>query len=196
MDVASLGIGLTPHGHLFLTHDADAPRLDERLHDRLRRAFERGPGHVLLLLGADEVGTVLPPVHSYWREFGARYVTALCTQQASPIAAPASDELDRIARAAPPMMGAEYLSAAVLEALWREIDAAFGMELSESKCSVQDFLRRRNPAWNLVGSSALQPCREPQGLGRSVRLSRDLHDAVIGAYQSAAFAAWGSITRV
>ena len=151
MDVASLGIGLTPHGHLFLTHDADAPRLDERLHDRLRRAFERGPGHGLLLLGADEVGTVLPPVHSYWREFGARYVTALCTQQASPIAAPASDELDRIARAAPPMMGAEYLSAAVLEALWREIDAAFGMELSESKCSVQDFLRRRNPAWNLVG---------------------------------------------
>src|SRR5438067_4975266 len=92
MDVASLGIGLTPHCHLFLTHDADAPRLDERLHDRLRRAFERGPGHVLLLLGADEVGTVLPPVHSYWREFGARYVTALCTQQASPIAAPASDE--------------------------------------------------------------------------------------------------------
>jgi non-specific serine/threonine protein kinase len=151
MDVASLGIGLTPHGHLFLTDDADAPRLDERLRDRLRRAFERGPGHGLLLLGADEVGTVLPPVHSYWREFGARYVTALCTQQASPIAAPASDELDRIARAAPPMMGAEYLSAAVLEALWREIDAAFGMELSESKCSVQDFLRRRNPTWNLVG---------------------------------------------
>jgi non-specific serine/threonine protein kinase len=151
MDVASLGIGLTRHGHLFLTHDANAPRLDERLHDHLRRAFERGPGHGLLLLGADEVGTVLPPVHSYWREFGARYVTALCTQQAAPIAAPASDELDRIARAAPPMMGAEYLSAAVLEALWREIDAAFGMELSESECGVQDFLRRRNPAWNLVG---------------------------------------------
>src|SRR6201981_877835 len=153
MDVASLGIGLTPHGHLFLTHGADAPRLDERLHDRLLRAFERGPGHGLLLLGADEVGTVLPPVHSYWREFGARYVTALCPQQAGPIAAPASDELDRIARAAPPMMGAEYLSAAVLEALWREIDAAFGIELSgsESECDVQDFLRRRNPAWNLVG---------------------------------------------
>src|SRR6201993_2060624 len=151
MNVASLGIGLTPHGHLFLTHDADAPRLDERLHDRLRRAFERGPGHGLLLLGADEVGTVLPPAHSYWREFGALYVTALCTQQATPIAAPASDELDRIARSAPPMMGAEYLSAAVLEALWREIDAAFGMELSESECGVQDFLRRRNPAWNLVG---------------------------------------------
>ncbi|MGB8597112.1 MAG: DEAD/DEAH box helicase, partial [Candidatus Sulfotelmatobacter sp.] len=28
---------------------------------------------------------------------------------------------------------------------------AFGLELSESKCGVQDFLKRRNAAWNLVG---------------------------------------------
>ena len=39
----------------------------------------------------------------------------------------------------------------MLEALWQELDAAFGIELSESKCGVQDFLKRRNPAWNLVG---------------------------------------------
>ena len=25
------------------------------------------------------------------------------------------------------------------------------MELSESKCGIQEFLKRRNPAWNLVG---------------------------------------------
>ncbi len=25
------------------------------------------------------------------------------------------------------------------------------IELAESKCGVQDFLKRRNPAWNLVG---------------------------------------------
>ena len=35
--------------------------------------------------------------------------------------------------------------------MWQELDAAFGVELSESKCGVQDFLKRRNPAWNLVG---------------------------------------------
>ena len=56
-----------------------------------------------------------------------------------------------MALAAPPMMGAEYLTAAVLAALWQELDAAFDIELSESKCGVQDFLKRRNPAWNLVG---------------------------------------------
>jgi superfamily II DNA or RNA helicase len=52
---------------------------------------------------------------------------------------------------APPMIGAEYLTRAVLKALWQELDAAFWMELSQSGCGVQDFLRRRNPAWNLVG---------------------------------------------
>jgi non-specific serine/threonine protein kinase len=141
-----------------LTRDADAPRLDSGLADRLLHAFERGSGHGLLLLGADEAGTALPPVYSYWREFGARYVTAVCTQQDSDaprkgarVAAPPDDELERIALAAPPMIGAEYLTTAVLEALWRELEAAFGIELSESKCGVQDFLRRRNPAWNLVG---------------------------------------------
>jgi hypothetical protein len=158
MDPAPLCVSLTPHGRLVLTHDAEAPRLDSGLADRLLRAFERGSGHGLLLLGADEVGTALPPAPSYWREFGARYVTALCTQQDSDaprkgarVAAPLDDELERMALAAPPMMGAEYLTAAVLEALWRELDAAFGIELSESKCGVQDFLKRRNPAWNLVG---------------------------------------------
>jgi non-specific serine/threonine protein kinase len=49
------------------------------------------------------------------------------------------------------MTGAEYLTAKILHALWHEIDAAFAIELSESKTSIQDFLKRRNPAWNLVG---------------------------------------------
>ena len=158
MDVVSLCLSLTPHGRLVLTQDADAPRLDGGLADRLLPAFERGPGHGLLMLGVDEAGTALPPVYSYWREFGARYVTALCTQQDSDasrkgvrVAAPPDDELESMTLAAPPMIGAEYLTSSVLDALWQELDAAFGIELSESKCGVQDFLRRRNPAWNLVG---------------------------------------------
>jgi non-specific serine/threonine protein kinase len=49
------------------------------------------------------------------------------------------------------MTGAEYLTATVLQSLWQELDIAFGLELSASKCSVQDFLKLRNAAWNLVG---------------------------------------------
>jgi hypothetical protein len=84
-------------------------------------------------------------------------VTALCTHQEAEsgsrkasVAAP-DDELDRLALAAPPMTGGEYLTAAVLRSLWQELDTAFAVELAESKCDVQEFLKRRNPAWNLVG---------------------------------------------
>jgi superfamily II DNA or RNA helicase len=156
MDGAALC--LTPHGRLVIVSDAGAQRVDAGLAERLQNAFERGSGHGLLLLGADEAGTALPPVVAWWREFGARYVTALCAQPTGDSArdkvrvpAPTSEELEGIALSAPPLKGAEYLTAAVLDSLWQELDKAFWVELSESKCGVQDFLRRRNPAWNLVG---------------------------------------------
>jgi non-specific serine/threonine protein kinase len=49
------------------------------------------------------------------------------------------------------MTGAEYLTAEILQTLWQEIDAAFAIELAESRSSIQDFLKRRHPAWNMVG---------------------------------------------
>ncbi|MGB7013253.1 MAG: DEAD/DEAH box helicase, partial [Pseudolabrys sp.] len=58
---------------------------------------------------------------------------------------------DQIATAVPPMIGAEYLTADVLADLWRSMDGAFDVELAEAKLSVQEFLKRRHPAWNLVG---------------------------------------------
>jgi hypothetical protein len=152
-----LDLVLTPHGSLILIEESDSPALDAPLVCRLQRSFNRGPGHGLLQLGAEEAATALPPVFSYWRDFGARYVTAVCThpEMESPrgrlgVSQPANDELERIALSAPPMVGAEYLTATVLSMLWRELDQAFFVELAESHCAVQDF-QRRNPAWNLVG---------------------------------------------
>jgi len=69
---------LTPHGVLTLRPSGDGAALEPDLGSRLEKAFAKGPGHGLLCLGADEVATVLPPELSYWREFGGRYVTALC----------------------------------------------------------------------------------------------------------------------
>ena len=158
MDSVSLAPILTPHGRLLLAEENGAPLLDPDLARRLRDAFLRGPGHGLLQLGAGEVGTALPSAFSYWREFGARYVTALCTQpeaeappQDAHVSPPPDQELEWLALGAPVMTGAEYLTAAVLHALWQETDAAFRLELSWSSCGVQEFLKSRNPAWNLVG---------------------------------------------
>src|SRR5947207_12565235 len=158
MDSVSLAPILTPHGRLSLIEEEGAPVLDFELARRLREAFVRGPGHGLLQLGAGEAGTALPPAFSYWREFGARYVTVLCTQPDTET--PGQDlhvpplpeaELQELALGSPAMTGAEYLTAAVLHTLWQELDAAFRLELAEAKCGVQEFLKHRNPAWNLVG---------------------------------------------
>jgi len=155
MDSDLLSLSLSPHGRLLLIEDADAPRIEHGLADRLRRAFKRGSGHGLLMLGADEAGVVLPPVLAYWRELGAHYVTALCMRQdgdaAREVAVPSEVELEGLAFAAPPMTGAEYLTGASLADLWRETDAALSVELAEAKCGLQEFLKRRNPAWNMVG---------------------------------------------
>jgi superfamily II DNA or RNA helicase len=155
--VTALAPILTPHGRLRLEPANEAVALSSDLSHRLQKAFARGAGHGLLQLGAAEVGTVLPPVFGYWREFGARYVSAVCGQQdldtsrSHTIIGPPLDELEKLAAAAPPMLGAEYLTPTVLAALWNELGAAFQFELVESKTSVQDFLRRRSPAWNVVG---------------------------------------------
>jgi non-specific serine/threonine protein kinase len=125
---------------------------------RLVTAFDRGAGHGLLQLGAGEIGTALPPLLGYWRELGARFVTAVCAQPDIEERRAKADipilplfERQAIAGAAPPMAGAEYLTTSVIERLWGELDAAFREELAESKASLQDFLQGRNPAWNLVG---------------------------------------------
>ena len=79
MSLNSLTPIITPHGRLTLGRVEEGPAMEPNLARRLEEAFARGSGHGLLQLGAGEVGTALPPVFSYWREFGARYVTALCT---------------------------------------------------------------------------------------------------------------------
>ena len=116
---------LTPHGLLVLDKAAsqamDASALSPQQSARLERAFARGSGHGLLCLGADEVGTALPATLSYWRELGARYVSAVCALPEMseelgkpPVAAPTQDELERMASNAPPMSGAEYVTAGVI----------------------------------------------------------------------------------
>ena len=147
---------LTPHGRLVLALSDDAFELEPAFAQRIEKAFTRGAGHGLLQLGAAEVGHVLPPVFAYWREIGARYVTALCTRpdvegQRKEIPPPSAEDLQGLALAAPVMPGAEYLTVDVLRALWGELDAAFISELAESRKTVADFLKRMSPAWHVVG---------------------------------------------
>jgi superfamily II DNA or RNA helicase len=145
---------LTPGGHLLVVPEDAAPRLVEEIRLRLGSSFALGAGHGLLHLGTVEIGRILPPVWAWWRDFAARYVTALCaTPEGGEIAVvtPATKDFDALIADAPPMMGGEYLTPEVLVTLWGEIDTALHQELAIEKVSLQDFLKSRHPAWNLVG---------------------------------------------
>ncbi len=156
-DTAELRLtpALTPHGRLMVVQQEDAAPLDAALATRLRQAFERGSGHGLLQLGGAEVGRVLPPALAYWRELGSRFVTALCTRPDTEGGEgdlpPPADDLELVAAAAPLMPGAEYLTVDLLRALWTETGEAFAAEQAKSKLALPDFLKRLNPAWNVVG---------------------------------------------
>ncbi len=145
---------LTPAGHLLAVPEDAAPPLADEVRLALSSSFTRGAGHGLLHLGAAEIGRVLPPAWAWWRDFAARYVTALCaTPEGGEIAVdtPAAEDFDALITYAPPMTGGEYLSPDVLAALWGEIDTALHQELAGAKVSLQDFLKSRHAGWNLVG---------------------------------------------
>ena len=150
----ALSLVLTPRGQLRLVGDDASPPLPAELAARLAAAFEGGPGQGLLRLGGCEVGNALPPELAYWRDFAARFVSALCALSDDAEVAlvpPEAATLEAIAADAPPMQGIEYLSAAVLGALWSEIDAAARKALADSGRPLSELLKSWNPAWNQVG---------------------------------------------
>jgi len=153
---AGLTLRLTPRGDL-RTQDAEAgDGLRGAAAARAREAFARGAGHGLLHLGAAEVEAKLPPALAFWREVAGRFVAGLCARGegeggALPEVPFPAGALDGLLQAAPPMAGGEYLSLAVLEALWGAIEGAARDELEESDEGLEAFLRARSPAWHLVG---------------------------------------------
>ena len=157
MTPSTLALTLTPHGRLTVVSMPDASPLPFDLAKQLVADGALGSGQVLLGLGAEHVGAALPPVVAWWRDLAVRYLTALCTlpevaeDQPGRVPAPDAGELQALAWSAPPMDGAEYLSVAVLERLWQELDGALHAELKASGRPLGVFLKARNPAWNLVG---------------------------------------------
>jgi hypothetical protein len=153
------GLRLTPHGHLVVQQQDDAPDLDAQVLMRLTEAFAQGSGYGLIRLGAGEVGRPLPPVFVWWRAFATRYVGAVCLNASGReedatlpvVSVPDAGDLASLVLTAPMMEGAEYLTEAVLLALWDEMVLAFAAGLEAAGIGLQRYLTALNPAWNLVG---------------------------------------------
>ena len=148
---------LLPSGHLKLVED-DGPgavSLPETLGSSLVKAFGKSPSEGLLCLATLRHDAALPAQFSFWRQFGERYLTALChtpepaEDLKSPL--PPGEELAGMAGAAPPMRGGEYLRAEALERLWTELDAHARAEIAGCPGGLSEWLRARSPLWHRVG---------------------------------------------
>jgi hypothetical protein len=139
---------------------------------RLRAARVR-----LLHLGADEAGS--SALLAYWREFGSRYVAALCalpglgeasTKPTAP--SPTPGELDTLAAAVPPVIGAEYLTS-----------------------PFRGFSSPVTPP-GIWSGAYIQPRGKPEGRKNAIRLPCHLHHTVVGAGQGAAHATWHGLAGI
>ena len=152
-------LALAPSGQVvFLPDSGDYPVLPDEVAARIGEAFHEGTAAGLLHLAAAELTTPLPPAFAFWRDFTRRCLTRLCqtagVESEAPDAAappPSREELLRIVETSPPLRGLEYLSPAVLENLWTALEDRTRSEAGRARGSVQDYLKNRNPLWNMVG---------------------------------------------
>jgi len=157
--VPRLSLSITPSGHVLLVSpEAGEPALEGEVAGRVDAAWDRGAAHGLLHLGWVETATPLPPAFAFFRTLAESVVSAVCTtpeieQLRDKVAVqPPEALLEQLARSAPPMQGAEYLSPAVLQALHAQILDALRAELRRSRDkTVEQVLGARSPAWHVVG---------------------------------------------
>ena len=155
----SLKILISPSGQLHLAEDStQTSALSPRARRRIEQAFALDQGTGVLQLGAAELKTELPISLAFFRSFGQRFMTALCARadleakrERVDVAPPTAEALSTWSRSAPPMIGAEYLTAAAFAALWAAMLSSFQAAVSAHQGSVQSYLQSKDTAWNLVG---------------------------------------------
>jgi non-specific serine/threonine protein kinase len=156
----TLVLSISPHGRLYVesAQDEEATLIDGPLSKRLEAAFAPGTAHGLLHLATEELETSLPAAFSFARDWGRDYLTQLCHQPESGSAdrpwsmpPPTVEKRAALAASAPPMRGAEYLNADVLETWWLELDQLVRAEVEAAGKSIQKFLEKRNHLWRMVG---------------------------------------------
>ncbi len=109
---------------------------------------------------------------------------------------PPDEEIESLAGGAPPMTGAEYLTAAVLhDAVERDRRGVSRRALRVEGLGA-GLSRAKEPGLASGRSRPLQPRREQEGRCGAVCVPGDLHDAAVGAREGAAPAARPGAARV
>ncbi|MEN8178967.1 MAG: DEAD/DEAH box helicase [Pseudomonadota bacterium] len=150
-------LGVLPSGHLHRLpagkDNATGQKTEQAVIDR---AFTLGIAEGLIALAAKESSEGLSPALGYWRAFTCRYLAERCqmeqADQASPAPIPAlgARQSGSLLECAPPMCGAEYLSAQVLQDIWFWLDDWMCTQIHQQG-SLGAFLEKNAPRWHQAG---------------------------------------------
>ncbi|MFT4563211.1 MAG: superfamily II DNA or RNA helicase [Gammaproteobacteria bacterium] len=150
-------LGVLPAGHLewiSIEDDDGEPQPVERA--TIEQLFARSITDGLIALAAADDTLDLSPTVSYWRAFACRYLASRCRIEQvdpvdpAPVAALDEQQTSSLLDGAPPMRGAEYLSAEVLNGIWFGIDD-WVCEQIRCQGGLGTFLEKSAPRWHRIG---------------------------------------------
>jgi len=155
--VSAFDVGLLPSGHLheFSLRIEDAADSTSR-NVTIEQAFSRSVGEGLFLLASLKNGADLSPSLHYWHNFACQYMSERCLltpadpQHPDSIEPLTEAEFSPLLLSAPPMRGAEYLSAAVLQDIRTELDRWVCKEIQNTG-GLDALLAKKAPRWHQVG---------------------------------------------
>jgi len=121
---------------------------------QVHKAFESDWREGLFLLAAERVDASGLPTVRYWQGVAERFITTLChlpeTASVSEVREVTDREWDELSFMAPPMIGGEYLSGAMLSGIWTALKSWCEKEVLLMS-SLGAFLRTRAPLWHQIG---------------------------------------------
>lgn len=153
----ALDLGVSPSGHFFLHASEPSSSLTAAVANRISKAFAMDAAHGLLHLGAVELSASLPPSLGFGRELARLFMTRWCALPDLAVQWPSATlpapmaELEKLAAAMPPMLGAEYVDAAQLAVLWSDLAGAARSEIAADNGDVAAWLQKKHANWNLLG---------------------------------------------
>jgi len=149
-------LGLLPSGHLHCFPSVVDEPTGNAVNGAISKAFMRSVGEGLFTLAARKNGDNLSPSLRYWRTFACGYLRERCLlapavpHQPDPVKPFAATETLPLLLSAPPMRGAEYLSAEVLQDIRCTLDTWVCLQIQDTG-GLDALLADSAPQWHQVG---------------------------------------------
>ncbi len=151
-------LALTPSGRILpIPSEGESDGNGTAWTRRVAEAFSSDVGEGLFALAAQRPDALLTPSVAYFRDFARLYLARLChvppgvNGQLVALEPPEQGEIGTFILSVPPMQGAEYVCAEVLQGLWRHLDEWTRRSIARTKGGLVAFLSEHAPQWHQVG---------------------------------------------